>query len=110
MVTNFSALVAQVQILKRRFDFLEELILSGRFPDLGPITDPAPDAGVGGGFVGGTVGRWPGGFGPVTDPSPEDLVNLGKVQIEARLAEIAFTRQRLDRMEGLLKEQLGKKK
>ena len=106
-------LVAQNALITSRLNALEALIAHGALgDDVDVIADPAPDGG--GPIPGGRIpgGRIPGGFGPdigpVADPAPFELERLSKVQLESRLADIEFTRKKLDSLEGMLKEQLDR--
>lgn len=50
---------------------------------------------------------WGGGIGPVADPAPVELSTLSRIQLESRLADVAFTRKKLDMLEGMLREALA---
>ncbi len=99
-------MMAQNALLTSRIDALERLVMTGGVSlGMGPATDPPPDGGgFGGGGFGGGRGGFGGGIPPVGDPSPDELGRLSKVQLQSRLAEIDFFRNKLDALEGMLKE------
>ncbi|UWQ98458.1 hypothetical protein K3729_13500 [Rhodobacteraceae bacterium S2214] len=98
------SLVAQNTLIVARLNALEGLFARGGI-DIGTVADPAPD---GGGFSGGGIGGFIGGIGPIADPAPFELDRLSKVQLESRIADVAFARKKLDSMEGILKEALDR--
>jgi hypothetical protein len=105
-------LFAQNALMVSRLSALENLFVSGGI-QLNPVADPAPDGGgFGGGVFGGLGGVLTGGFGgginPVADPAPDELGKLSKIQLESRLSDIAFARTKLDQVEGLFKDALGR--
>lgn len=77
MERQIRALIQQNQIMKRRIDNLEDLLVGGGFGGLDPVVDPSPvDTGRGG------LGpRVPGGLSPVADPAPEDLFNVRLIDL-----------------------------
>ena len=101
-------LAAQNTIISSRLNALESLVAKVGF-DIGTVADPAPDGGgfTGGGTIGGGIGGIGGGLGPIADPAPFELERLSKVQLESRLADVAFARSKLDKLEGVLKEALS---
>ncbi len=106
---DFRTVMAQNALLTSRIDALERLVMTGGVSlGMGPSTDPPPDGGgLGGGRggLGGPIGGGlGGGIGPIGDPSPDELGRLSKVQLQSRLAEIDFFRNKLDALEGMLKE------
>ncbi len=104
-------LVAQNALMISRLSALENLFVGGGI-QLNPVADPAPDGGGFGGVFGGFGGVFTGGFGgginPIADPAPEELGKLSKIQLESRLSDIAFARSKLDQLEGLFKDALGR--
>ncbi|GFE66818.1 hypothetical protein [Litoreibacter roseus] len=100
-------LIAQNSLIASRLGAIENLIVN-RGIDLGPVTDPSPDGGLGGIVTGGFGGILGGGIGPIADPSPIDLGKLSRVQLETRLADVELTRKKLDAVEGMFKEALDK--
>ena len=107
MVQN---LVVQINIMLNRITTLERALASGGLK-FSPVADPAPDGGGWGGWRAPWQGPWQGHFGgfgggipsPI-DPSPLELGKLSRVQLESRLADISYTRVKLDALEGLLNE------
>lgn len=75
MERTIRALIQQNQILKRRLDLIEDMLLGGGF---GPITDSAPEDF---GRQPRVPGRFPGGIGTVADPAPEDLLNARVIDL-----------------------------
>jgi hypothetical protein len=105
MDKTLRALVAQHSLMASRISALERLVVSGGFGGINPVADPAPDGdGGSGGFPGGWGGGIGGGIPIPYDPSPEDLYKLSRVQLQSRLADIAFVRKRLDALEVMLNE------
>ncbi len=99
-------LLAQNALIVSRMNAIESLVVSGKF-NIGTIADPGPDGGgFGGGLIGG--GIFGGGLGPIADPSPVDLGKLSKVQLETRLADIEYSRKKLDTLEEMFKGALKK--
>ncbi len=76
-----------------------------RWPVPNPIADPAP---WGGGFGGGTGTRPP--IGPIGDPPPMDLGRLNLAQLESSMHSIHAEKARLDSLEKLINNQIGKLK
>ncbi len=104
-------LVAQNALMVSRLSALEALVSSGGIV-LNPVADPAPDGGGFGGVFGGFGGVFTGGFGgginPVADPPPDELGKFSKIQLESRIADIAFARTKLDQAEKLFQDALAR--
>lgn len=105
-------LVAQNALMVSRLAALEALVSSGGIV-LNPVADPAPDGGgFGGGGFGGfggvVVGGFGGGINPVADPPPDELGKFSKIQLESRIADIAFARTKLDQAEKLFQDALAR--
>ena len=77
MERQIRALIQQNQIMKRRIDSLEDLLIGGGFGGFDPVVDPAPDDLVRGGLG----SRFPGGLSPIADPAPEDLFNVRLIDL-----------------------------
>ena len=77
MERQIRALIQQNQILKRRIDNLEDLLVGGGFGGFDPVVDPSPED-IGRGGLGPRV---PGGLSPVADPAPEDLFNVRLIDL-----------------------------
>jgi len=108
MDTVIRSLVAQNAIIAARLATLEAVLV--KLPIDG-ITDPPPDGGGWGAGLGlrwGDLPGWGGGIGLVADPAPPELARLSTLQLESRIADIAFTRKKLDSLEVMLKEALEK--
>ena len=77
MERQIRALIQQNQIMKRRIDNLEDLLVGGGFGGFDPVVDPSPED-IG---RGGLRPRIPGGLSPVADPAPEDLFNVRLIDL-----------------------------
>ena len=76
-----------------------------RWPVPPIVADPAP---WGGGIGGGTITRPP--IGPIGDPPPMDLGRLNLAQLESSMHSINAEKARLDSLEKLINNQIGKLK
>lgn len=99
-------LAAQNAIMLSRLTALEALVSTGRIPGVIDPSDPGPDGTLGGGRLGGSgiFGGFGGGFPIEWDPAPDELGKLSKVQLQSRLADIAFMRSKLDQLEKVVQE------